>query len=105
MVALYRATTTRLDVAKATAKQAEFLMNPGPRHIDAIDRVIQYLYQTRFFTIEYGRRSLNKEKSVTEGINHAAKSIELATDASLGANPDRRSSEGYVCKLYSGPID
>jgi ribonuclease HI len=105
--ALYSATTTRPDVAKATAKTAEFLMNPGPRHIDAIDRVIQYLHQTRFLAIEYGRRSLNEneEKSITEGIDFAAKSIEFATDASFGDNPDRRSSEGYICKLYGGPID
>jgi hypothetical protein len=105
--ALYNTTTTRPDVAKATAKIAEFLMNPGPRHIDAIDRVIQYLHQTRFLAIEYGRRSLNKdkEKSVTEGIDFAAKSIEFATNALFGDNPDRRSSEGYICKLYSGPID
>jgi hypothetical protein len=105
--ALYSAITTRPDVAKATAKIAEFLINPGPRHIDAIDRVIQYLHQTRFLAIKYSRRSLieNEEKLFTEGIDFAAKSIEFATDASFGDNPDRRSSEGYICKLYGGPID
>src|ERR1700712_4369006 len=61
MAALYSATTTRPDVAKAMAKQAEFLVNPGPRHIDAIDRVIQYLHQIRFFIIDYGRRSKIKK--------------------------------------------
>jgi hypothetical protein len=80
-------------------------MNLGPRYIDVIDRVIQYLHQTRFLAIEYGRRSLNEEKLVTEGIDFAAKSIEFATDALFGDNPDRRSSEGYICKLYGGLID
>jgi hypothetical protein len=57
--------------------------------------------------IEYGRRSLieNEEKLFIEGIDFAAKSIEFATDASFGDNPDRRSLEGYICKLYGGPID
>ena len=74
-------------------------MNPGPKHIDAIDRIIQYLYQTRFWAIEYGLRFDD------DGINLMAKSIEFASDASFGDNPDRRSSEGYVCKLYGGAID
>ena len=97
--AQYATTTLRPDAAKATAKAAEFLMNPGPKHIDAIDRIIQYLYQTRFWAIEYGLRFDD------DGINLMAKSIEFASDASFGDNPDRRSSEGYVCKLYGGAID
>jgi hypothetical protein len=48
--AQYATTISRPDGAKATAKAAEFLMNPGPKYIDAIDRIIQYLYETR----EYG---------------------------------------------------
>ncbi|KOS37314.1 hypothetical protein ACN38_g11899 [Penicillium nordicum] len=35
----------------------------------------------------------------------AAKSVEFASDASFGDNKDRKSSEGYICKLYGGPID
>ncbi|KAJ6047199.1 uncharacterized protein N7446_012033 [Penicillium canescens] len=97
--AQYATTVSRPDAAKATAKAAEFLMNPGPKHIDAIDRIIQYLYKTRFWAIEYGVRGLEP------GIELAAKSVEFASDASFGDNPDRRSSEGYVCKLYGGPID
>ena len=38
--AQYTTTITRPDAAKATAKLAEFLTNPGPKHINAIDRVI-----------------------------------------------------------------
>ena len=35
----------------------------------------------------------------------AAKSVEFASDASFGDNRDRKSSEGYICKLCGGPID
>ena len=74
-------------------------MNPGPKHIDAIDRIIQYLYHARFWAIEYGLRFDD------DGINLIAKSVEIASDASFGDNLDRRRSEGYVCKLYGGAID
>jgi hypothetical protein len=49
----YATTITRVDAAKATAKLAQFLMNLGPQHQQAIDRVIYYLYSTRFLAIEY----------------------------------------------------
>ncbi|OQD80422.1 hypothetical protein PENSOL_c260G09727, partial [Penicillium solitum] len=110
--AQYATTITRPDAAKATAKLAEFLTNPGPKHIDAIDRVIHYLYETRYWAIEYGTRDHhhqhNKNQGLydkSQGLQLAAKSVEFASDASFGDNKDRKSSEGYICKLYGGPID
>ena len=97
--AQYATTITRPDAAKATSKLAEFLLNPGPKHLDAIDRVIQYLYQTRYYAIEYGVQIEG------DNIQLTAKSVEFASDASFGDNRDRKSSEGYLCKLYGGPID
>ncbi|OQE59396.1 hypothetical protein PENNAL_c0325G00318, partial [Penicillium nalgiovense] len=99
--AQYATTITRPDAAKATSKLAEFLLNPGPKHLDAIDRVIQYLYQTRYYAIEYGAQMKDENSS----LQLVAKSIEFASDASFGDNRDRKSSEGYICKLYGGPID
>lgn len=64
------------------AKLAQFLTNPGPQHQHAIDRVICYLYTTRFRAIEYGKSS-------------GMEFIEFASNASYGDNPDRRS-----CWLY-----
>ncbi|KAG0159794.1 hypothetical protein PDIDSM_7320 [Penicillium digitatum] len=95
--AQYATTISRPDAAKATSKVAEFLTNPGPKHMDAIDRIIQYLYETRYWAIEYVRKQ--------SWPILAAKSIEFASDASFGDNRDRKSSEGYLCKLYGGPID
>ncbi|KAG0160465.1 hypothetical protein PDIDSM_7994 [Penicillium digitatum] len=83
--------------AKVGSAHAEFLTNPGPKHMDAIDRIIQYLYETRYWAIEYVRKQ--------SWLSLAAKSIEFASDASFGDNRDRKSSEGYLCKLYGGPID
>jgi hypothetical protein len=82
--AQYATTITRPDAARATAKLAQFLTNPGPQHIDAIDRVIVYLYWTRHLAIEYGLCS-------------GLKSVEFVSDASYGDNTDRKSSSGYIC--------
>lgn len=90
--AQYATTITRTDAAKATAKLAQFMTNPGPQHLQAIDRVIVYLYHTRFLAIQYGHGSCHK-------------SIEFSSDASFGDNVGRKSSAGYICQMYGGPID
>ncbi|KAJ5748146.1 uncharacterized protein N7511_009842 [Penicillium nucicola] len=88
----YATTITRPDASKATAKLAQFLTNPGPQHHQAADRVISYLYSTRFLAIEY---------SSTLEID----SVQLASDASYADHKDRRSSAGYICQVYGGPVD
>lgn len=88
----YAATITRPDVAKAAAKLSQFLQNPGPQHHRAVDRVICYLYTTRYRALQYG------DKGDME-------SFELASDASFADNLDRRSSAGYICQVYGGPVD
>jgi len=89
----YATTITRVDAAKATAKLAQFLTNPGPQHQQAADRVITYLYSTRFHAIEYA--------ASVEGMQ----SVQLASDASFGDHPDRKSSAGFICQVYGGPVD
>ena len=78
----YSTTTTRVDAAKATAKLAQFLTNPGPEHCHAIDRVICYLYTTRYLALEYG--------TLEDGVE----TVQIASDASYGDHPDRKSSAG-----------
>jgi hypothetical protein len=90
--AQYATTITRPDAARATAKLSEFLTNPGPRHHEAIDRVIVYLYHTRFLALQYGGRD-------------AKHAIGIFSDASYGDNPDRKSSQGLLYQIYGGPVD
>ncbi|KOS36072.1 hypothetical protein ACN38_g13245 [Penicillium nordicum] len=42
---------------------------------------------------------------LTESFSICMKLVEFASDALFGDNKDRKSSEGYICKLYGGPID
>jgi hypothetical protein len=63
----------------------------------AIDRVISYLYHTRYLAVEY--------RSQWEDQNHNQIAVKMSSDASFADHHDRRSSQGYVCQLYGGPID
>jgi hypothetical protein len=84
---------TRPDIAKTAQYLSEFLTNPSEQHMTAIDKAIAYLYDTRFYAIEYGP------------VPSDAPAFILASDASFADNSDRKSSEGYIAKLFNGPID
>ena len=91
---LYAAIMTRPDAAKPASKLAEFLLNPSPEHISQANRAISYLYTTRFYAIEYSAPNINDSEVFI-----------CASDAAYGDHFDRKSSEGYICKLYGGPVD
>jgi Reverse transcriptase (RNA-dependent DNA polymerase) len=86
---LYAAIITRPDVAFAVSRLTRFNANPGPEHHIAADRVLLYLYQTRFYALEFGGE---------EG-------LVVASDAAFADNSlDRKSSQGFVMKLFGGLI-
>ena len=86
---LYTAVTTRVDIAFAVSRLTRFLVNPGPDHHKAADRVLHYLYRHRGLSLELG------------GADHFL----VATDASFADNTlDRKSSQAYVMILFGGVI-
>jgi hypothetical protein len=89
---IYVAIITRPDVAFIAAKLSEFMQNPSPEHMQAINRVILYLYRTRFLAICYKRKEFEA-------------ALLAASDASFADNVDRRSSGAFLFKLFGGPID
>ncbi|KAK9846076.1 hypothetical protein MYU51_004508, partial [Penicillium brevicompactum] len=97
--AQYATTITRPDSAKATATLAQFLTNPGPQHLDAINRVISYLYNTRTSAIAYRARDRSQKNS------QIPEAVQFFSDASFADNPDQKSSEGYTCMMFGGPVD
>jgi hypothetical protein len=91
---LYATTITRADAARAANKLSEFLMNPSARHQEAVDRAITYLYGTNTWAIEYSVINLNQSTATCAG------------DAAFANDPVARfSTEGYLLKLFNGPID
>jgi hypothetical protein len=89
----YAAICTRPDVSFAAKKLAEFLINPGPQHLEEADRTGRYLYGTRTKAIEYSAQIMDHY-------------FQCSSDASYADNPStRRSTEGYLFSLFGGPID
>jgi hypothetical protein len=94
--AQYATTITRVDAAKATSHLAQFLSNPSPEHIHAINQVISYLYNTRTRAIAYRRPT---------DVEFERQILQFFSDASYGDHHDRKSSEGFICMLFGGPIE
>jgi hypothetical protein len=87
---LYATAITGPDAARAVNKLSEFLTNPSPARLQAADRVIRYPYGTKSLAIEY---------------SHGSEAFLWASDAAFADNVDRKSTEGYLFKLFGGPID
>jgi hypothetical protein len=83
---LYAAITTRPDVAHHCSILTGHLLN----HMQATDRVLEYLIATATHAIRYEPAQMNP--------------INASTDASYGDNPNRTSSQGYLFKFYGGPV-
>jgi len=76
-------------MAFPVSRLSRFLVNPGPEHHEAVQRVIQYLYDTRHFALQFGRGN----------------DFQVASDASFADNSlDRKSSQAYAMKLFGGLI-
>jgi hypothetical protein len=74
------------------------MLNPSPLHIAAANRLIKYLYDTRYLAIQYGYDRLNDSELDPE--------FRCSTDAAFTDDiPTRKSTERYLFKLFSGPID
>ena len=94
---LYPAVITRPDIAVAGSKLSEFLTNPSSQHFGESERCMTYLRDTKTLAIEYSG-------SATHEAN--VKIFECASDAAFAdEKTTRRSTEGYLFKLYGGAID
>ena len=93
----YAVINTRPDSARANNKLAEFLTNPSPEHIEAAQRIIRYLYDTRYLAIEYSKEG---------GSDQVNPDLHCSADAAYADDTDtRKSTEGFLFKLFGGPID
>ncbi|KAF7134045.1 hypothetical protein CNMCM5793_005625 [Aspergillus hiratsukae] len=89
---LYAAVISRLDIAKITSDLVRYLLNSGPAHFDAANRVILYLAATRDYVLEYGG-------------DLKGDIVIIASDAAYGDQMDRSSSEGYLVMLFGAAVD
>ncbi|TIC93799.1 Retrovirus-related Pol polyprotein from transposon TNT 1-94 [Colletotrichum higginsianum] len=91
---LYAAVMTRPDVAFAASRLARFNQNPSEVHQKAADRVLRYLYKTRYLCLCFGAAP-----------GSANDALEVASDASFGDNTlCRKSSQAFAMKLFGGLV-
>jgi hypothetical protein len=105
----YISTSTRPDVARAHSVLARHLQNPGQKHMYAACHVWRYLIGTKHLAI---RASADKQQGITSITMLSQQEHEHeplfygASDAAFADEPEtRRSSQGYIFKLYGLPID
>ena len=109
---LYAAISTRADIAFASCKLSQFNAKPGAQHHLAAQRVLRYLYRTRDdYRISYGPdptwdgRDSFIQGSHDSGGSTCQRPFTCASDSSFADDRiDRKSSQGYVMKLFGGPI-
>ncbi len=90
---LFAAIANRPEIAFAVSRLLRFNQRPGKRHHEAADRVFHYFIQTQNYCIRYG------------GDSQDLSSFLCASNASFGDNTlDRKSSPGYIMKLFGGAL-
>jgi hypothetical protein len=104
----YIATFTRPDVARAHSVLARHLANPGQKHLYAAIYCWRYLIGKRSLALKASGIRNEKDLFVIP-IEDADTNEPIffgASDAAYADEPDtRRSSEGYLFKLYGLPVD
>jgi hypothetical protein len=90
---IYPAIITRPDIAFAVSVLSQFNQNPSPQHLAEADRVIAYLYHSRYLAIEYSNEHPRQEV------------FQAASDASFADDQEtRKSSQGFILSLFNGPV-
>ena len=107
----FATTVTRPDAAKASSILVEFMHNPSPKHTDAADHGLLYLYDTKSLAIEFSAgktttEAIIKELPAPELDSNDSDHFQTSSDAAFADDTKtRRSSEGYLFKLFGGPVD
>ena len=72
------------------------MLNPSQRHLEAADHCLAYLDTFRTLAIQYSRQ--------LDANTDDFRVFHCSSDAAFADLPDRKSSYGYVFKLYGGAI-
>ena len=114
----FAACITRPDIAHASSHLAEFSQNPSPKHLDAADHIIQYLHGTQNYALEFSpcptgsfleafvKEYPSTPKPGASETGNVNVYLEASSDAAYADDTTtRRSSEGYLFKLFGAAID
>lgn len=108
---LHVANCVRCDVALSVGILSRHAACPGPAHVTAAKRVVQYLYNTRSLGLTYRRQAnllkTNVPLMYERGQHHQADTgnvPQFFADSDYAADETRRSTMGIVTMLNGGPI-
>ena len=108
---LHVSNCVRCDVALSVGILSRHAACPGPAHVTAAKRVVQYLYNTRKIGITYRRPTdvsgANVPVTYERGKHPLAdgrNALQTFADSDYAAEESRRSTMGSVVVLNSGPI-
>ncbi len=94
---MYATTIIRPDTARVSNKLSEYLLNPSEVHQVVANRIIRYLYNTRFLAIQY---------SASNSTLNVTLDFRCSTNAAFTDDiPTYKSTKRYIFKLFEGPID
>ena len=97
---VFPAVIIKLDNTQAISKLTEFLINPGPNYLKAVNHNIYYLILNRYLVIEYQAENKNSKLiAITDKVFTAA------ANTSYRNNPDKRLSKEHIFKLFEGVIN
>lgn len=106
----FATTVTRPDAAKASSILAEFMHNLSPKHMDAADHALLYLYGTKSLAIEFSAGTSTMEAIIKElpapetVLDSDPDHFQASSDAAFADDTKtRRSSEDYLFKAIRGP--
>ena len=108
---IHIANCVRCDISLAVGVLARHSMTPGPAHVKAVKRVVQYLYNTRQLGITYRRSVPGSAANVPlmyEGAKHplddGTNRLQTFADSDYAGDVSKRSTMGTLVMLNGGPV-
>ena len=106
---MHIANCVRCDISYAVGVLARHAMCPGPTHVRAAKRVLQYLFSTRTLGITYTKPSSGKStplmyEGATHRIDDGHNRLQVFADSDYAADQSRRSTMGSVLMMNGGPV-
>ena len=89
----FAAVNTKIDVAFAASRLGQSNIAPTEQNQLEADRVLEYLYNTRSYALQFG----GSEEETSE-------TFISASNTSFADNSDRKSLQGFIMKLFGGTI-
>ena len=99
----------RCDVSYAVGVLARHAACPGPTHVRAAKRVLQYLYSTRSLGITYTKSASGYStplmyEGATHPLDNGHNRLQVFADSDYAADQSRRSTMGSIVMMNGGPV-